>query len=67
MTVQELITHLQQVENKELPVIIAHTDHTDYTYLFGMEDDEISIGTESEIYGDDGEEITEGWVLRVNI
>ena len=37
MTVQELINKLQEVENKNLKVVIRGTDPTDYTYYNDVE------------------------------
>jgi hypothetical protein len=38
MTVKELIAKLEQIENKDMDVIIMGTDHTDYTYYNGVEE-----------------------------
>lgn len=34
-TVKDLIEHLQQF-NPELPVVLTHTDHTDWTYNWDL-------------------------------
>ena len=38
MTIKELIAQLEQIENKDMNVIIMGTDHTDYTYYNGVEE-----------------------------
>jgi len=38
MTIKELIAQLEQIENKDMNIIIMGTDHTDYTYYNGVEE-----------------------------
>ena len=43
MTIKELIAQLEQIENKDMNVIIMGTDHTDYTYYNGVEETRTSL------------------------
>ena len=52
MKVKELINILSQVD-PEKEVIIKYTDHTDYTYTFDFDDEDVFINTEGSPYGDD--------------
>jgi len=64
MTVQDLIEVLRQVENKELPVLFRTTDPTDYTYVFDVEEEHISV--EQEVYDDNGDGEDEGLVIHID-
>lgn len=68
MTVQQLIEHLQTFD-PELPVILSHTDHTDWTYTWKLSFDDVE--KEEDIYldsddDDDSDEpdYTEGLVIN---
>lgn len=49
-TVKDLIKHLQQF-NPELPVVLTHTDHTDWTYNWDLSLD--GVNGEKDIYLDE--------------
>jgi hypothetical protein len=50
MTVKELITQLQQIENQDTRVVIRGTDPTDFTYYNDVEETRTSI-----LNNDDGD------------
>ena len=57
ITVKESINKLQKVD-QNLPVILTHTDHTDFTYTWELRLDDIKV--EKDIYiefNDEGEEV----------
>ena len=49
MTVQDLINKLNQVEDKTKPVVFTSTDHTDWTWVFEVEEEDLNEG---EVIGD---------------
>lgn len=57
-TVEDLIKHLQQFDPK-LPVVLEHTDHTNWTYTWNLnlfnidEEKDVSVDEEEEIDIDD--------------
>lgn len=64
MTVQELINKLNKVENKELPVLLQSTDHTDFTYVLDVNEDDVYVG--EEVYDDNGYGEEKGLVIRID-
>jgi hypothetical protein len=64
MTVQELINELNQVENKELRVLFQTTDPTDWTYVFEVEEENISL--EDETYDSGCGEFGSGLVITID-
>jgi hypothetical protein len=64
MTVQELINKLNKVENKELPVLLQSTDHTDFTYVLDFNEDDIYVG--EDVHDDNGYGEDKGLVIRVD-
>lgn len=60
MTVQELITHLQQFDS-ESKVMFSHLDHTDYMYKLDLREEDVVLGDvvsdhydgESELWDDE--------------
>lgn len=67
MTVQELINKLNEVKNKELRVLFQSTDstdHTDYTYVFEVEEENISL--EDETYDSGCGEFGPGLVINID-
>ena len=64
MTVQDLIEVLEQVENKELPVLFQTTDTTDWTYVLDVNEDDVYVG--EEVYDDNGYGEEKGLVIRID-
>jgi hypothetical protein len=49
MNVKELISKLEQVENKDLQVVIKHIDDTDWEYNLPLRDKDIFVKKVKEI------------------
>lgn len=49
MNVKELISKLEQVENKDLQVVIKHIDNTDWEYNLPLRDKDIFVKKVKEI------------------
>jgi len=52
MRIKDLIEHLQQFDS-ELPIVLVHTDHTDWTYKW--EPNILDVYVEKNVYIDNGD------------
>ena len=57
-TVKDLIEHLQKL-NPELPIVLTHTDHTDWTYNWELSLESVNEEKDICLDEDENEEVNE--------